>query len=121
MLLLSSFPGGGAICPVFAQPFAGDERILQVCRPLLFPCAAPDGAPQTLTKLFVFGSESSYNILPTNFDFVLQKLSGVHVYTHVLCWVRPCSDSYSLFVADLLAVVRVFREGVAKRSLFFSK
>ena len=25
---------------------------------------------QTLTKLFVFGSESSYNILPTNFDFV---------------------------------------------------
>jgi len=34
--LLPSFPGGddwasgGAICPVFAQPFAGDERILQI-------------------------------------------------------------------------------------------
>jgi len=27
---------GGAICPVFAQPFAGDERILHVCPPLLF-------------------------------------------------------------------------------------
>ena len=78
---------GGAISPFFAQPFAGDERILQVCRPLLFPCAAPDGAPQTLTKLFVFGSESSYNILPTNFDFVCKNY---RVYTHVLCWVRPC-------------------------------
>ena len=121
-----SFPGGddwasgGAICHVFAKIFAGDVH-LQVCPTLLFPSAVRDGAPQTLTKLFAFGSESSYNILPTNFDFVLQKLSGVHVYTHVLCWVRPCSDSYSLFVADLLAVVCVFREGVAKRSLFFSK
>jgi len=33
----SSFPGGddwasgGAICPAFAQPFAGDERIPQFC------------------------------------------------------------------------------------------
>ena len=75
----SSFPGGddwasgGAICPVFAQPFAGDEHILQVCPPLLFPSAVRDGAPQTLTKLFVFGSESSYNILPTNFDFVYKN------------------------------------------------
>ena len=60
-------PIGGVICPVFAQPFAGDERILQVCAPLLFPSAVRDGAPQTLTKLFVFGSESSYNKLPTNF------------------------------------------------------
>jgi hypothetical protein len=73
------FPGGddwasgGAICPVFAQPFAGDERILQVCPPLLFPSAVRDGAPQTLTKLFVFGSESSYNTLPTNFDFVCKN------------------------------------------------
>ena len=75
----SSFPGGddwasgGAICPVFAQPFAGDEHILQVCPPLLFPSAVRDGAPQTLTKLFVFGSESSYNVLPTNFDFVCKN------------------------------------------------
>jgi hypothetical protein len=36
LLPCSSFPGGddwasgGAICPVFAQPFAGDERILQI-------------------------------------------------------------------------------------------
>jgi len=41
--------------------------------PLLFPSAVRDGAPQTLTKLFVFGSESSYNILPTNFDFVCEN------------------------------------------------
>jgi len=65
-LLISSFPGGddwasgGAICHVFAQPFAGDERILQVCPPLLFPSSARDGAPRTLTKLSVFGSESSH-------------------------------------------------------------
>jgi hypothetical protein len=39
-----------------------------------------DGAPQTLTKLFVFGSESSYNILPTNFDFVCKNYR-VHMCT----------------------------------------
>ena len=61
-------------CPVFAQRFDGDERILQVCPPLLFPSAVRDGAPQTLTKLFLFGSESRYyNILPTNFDFVCKN------------------------------------------------
>ena len=31
-------------------------------QPLLFPCAVRDGALQTLIKLSVFGSESSYNI-----------------------------------------------------------
>ena len=41
--------------------------------PLLFPSAVRDGAPQTLTRLFVLGSESSYNILPTNFDFVCEN------------------------------------------------
>jgi len=51
LLPSSSIPGGddwasgGAICPAFAQPFAGDERILQVCPPLLFPYAVRDGAP----------------------------------------------------------------------------
>jgi len=46
----------------------------QVWPPLLFPSAVRDGAPQTLTKLFVFGSESSYyNILPTNFDSVCKN------------------------------------------------
>jgi hypothetical protein len=93
LLPCSSFPGGddwasgGAICPVFAQPFAGDERILQVCPPLLFPSAVRDGAPQTLTKLFVFGSESSYNILPTNFDFVCKN------YRVYMC--TPMSDAGS--------------------------
>ena len=49
-----SFPGGDdcasgvAICPVVAQPFAGDERILQVCPPLLFPSAMRNGAPKPL-------------------------------------------------------------------------
>ena len=85
------FPGGGgwasggAICPVFAQPFAGDERILQVCRPLLFPCAVPDGAPLTLTKLFVFGSESSYITLPTNFDFVCKNYRSAPASRNSFC------------------------------------
>ena len=43
------------------------------CAPLLFPSAVRDGAPQTLTKLFVFGYESSYNTLPTNFDLVCKN------------------------------------------------
>ena len=47
--------------------------IHQVCPPLRFPSALRDGAPQTLTKLFVFGSESSYNILPAIFDFVCKN------------------------------------------------
>jgi len=75
LLLLAAWASGGAICRVLAQPFAGDERILQVCPPLLFPFAVRDRAPRTLTKLFVFGSEPSYNILvlPTNFDFVCKN------------------------------------------------
>ena len=95
-LACSSFPGGddwasgGAICRVFAQPFAGDERILQVYPPLLFPSAVRDGAPLTLTKLFVFGSESSYNIyLLTSISFA-RIIGCTCVYTHVLCWARPC-------------------------------
>jgi len=59
----SSFPGGDdwasgspALCRRRVHP-PGMPR-----RPLLFPCAVRDGAPQTLTKLYVFGSESSYNI-----------------------------------------------------------
>jgi hypothetical protein len=47
--------------------------IFQVCPPLLFPFALQDGAPQTLINLFVFGSESSYKILPANFDFVCKN------------------------------------------------
>ena len=92
---------GGAICPVFAQPFAGDERILQVCPPLLFPFAVQDGAPQTLTKLFIFGSESSYNISPTNFDFVCKNYRVYIVYTHVQCCVRPCSQWCQLCLSDI--------------------
>jgi len=86
-----SFPGGddwargGAISPVFARPFAGEERILQVCTPLLFPCAVRDRAPQTLTKLYL------YSDLNPVTGFRLQELSGVHAYTHILCWIRPCS------------------------------
>ena len=89
----STFPGGGvdwasggSIYPIFAQPFAGDERILQVCPPLLFPSAVRDGAPQTLTKLFVFGSESSCNILPTNFDSVCKNY---RVYTCTPMFLGP--------------------------------
>jgi hypothetical protein len=42
--------------------------IHQVCPPFLFPSPVRNGAPQTLTKLFVFGSYQ------------------------VLCWVRPWFD-----------------------------
>ena len=57
LLPCSSFTGGddwasgGAICHVFAQPFAGDEHPPGMPAPLLFPSAVRDGAPQTLTKL----------------------------------------------------------------------
>ena len=51
------------------------RSIHQVCLPLLFHSAVRDGAPQTLTKLFLLGSESRYyNILPTNFDFVCKNV-----------------------------------------------
>jgi hypothetical protein len=94
LLPWSSFPGGddwasgGAIRHVFAHPFAGDEYPPCMPAPLLFPSAVRDGALQTLTKLFVFGSDpvAIYYLL-TSISFA--KVIGVHVYTHVLCWVRP--------------------------------
>jgi hypothetical protein len=104
LLACSSFPGGddwasgGAICPVFAQPFAGDERTLQVCPPLLFPSAVRDGAPQTLTELFVFGSESSYNILPTNFDFVCKN------YRVYICTPMSYAGSAPADICGMLAI-----------------
>ena len=36
--------------------------------------------------LFVFGSDHVFYLLTSIF---LQKLLGVHVYAHILCWVRP--------------------------------
>ena len=77
----SSFPGGddwasgGDICHFFAgspSPLPATS-IHQVCSPLLFPSAFRGGAPQTLTKLFVLGYASSYNILSTNFNFVCKR------------------------------------------------
>ena len=74
----SSFPGGddwasgGAICHVFAKLFAGDVH-LQVCPTLLFPSAVRDGAPPNPNKTIVFGSESSYNVLPADLDFVCKN------------------------------------------------
>jgi len=77
----SSFPGGddrasgGDICHFFAQPCAGDEHPPGMPAPSLSFCCARWSTPkaQTLTKLFVLGSESSYNILSTNFDFVCKR------------------------------------------------
>jgi len=69
---------------VFAQPFAGDAHPPGMFAPSLFICCARrrHGAPQTLTKLFVFGSESSNNIyLLTSISFA--KIIGC------ICWVRP--------------------------------
>ena len=51
-------------------------------RPFSFLLLCETEHPQTLTKLFVFGSESSYITLPTNFDFVCKN--------YRVCWVRPC-------------------------------
>ena len=79
--------------------------IFQVCPSLLFPFALQDGAPQTLTKLFVFGSESSYNILPTKLRFRLQKLS--------VCWVRPWYRGWPL----VLLVKTVFWSNAFVESL----
>jgi hypothetical protein len=78
LLPCSSFPGGddwasgGAICPVFAQPFAGRAHPPGMPAPSLSFCCARRSTP-TLTKLFVFGSASGYNILPTNSDFVCKN------------------------------------------------
>ena len=47
---------GGAIRHIFAQPFTGDEHPPGMPG-LLFPSAVRDGAPQTVTKLFVFRSD----------------------------------------------------------------
>jgi len=47
--------------------------------PLVFPCAVRDGAPQTLTKLSVFESDSSYNIvsyLLTWISFARRRIIG---------------------------------------------
>ena len=90
LLPCSSFPtgddwaSGAAICHVFPQPFAGDAHPPGMFAPSLFICCARrrHGAPQTLTKLFVFGSESSNNIyLLTPISFA--KIIGC------ICWVRP--------------------------------
>jgi hypothetical protein len=74
----SSFAGGddwasgGAI--VTSSPSVCRRRAsTRYARPFSSLSAVRDGAPQTLSKLFVFGSESSYNILPTNFDFVCKN------------------------------------------------
>jgi len=39
---------------VLAQPPLPAASIHQVCPPLLFPSVVRDGAPQTLTKLFLY-------------------------------------------------------------------
>ena len=75
VLFLAATTGPAAAPFVTNSPGPLPARsIHQVCLPLLFHSAVRDGAPQTLTKLFVFGSESSYNILPTNFDFVCKNV-----------------------------------------------
>ena len=54
--------------------------------PLLFPCAVRDGARQTLTKLSVFGSESSYNIL----SYLLTWISFARTRIIGCTCVHPC-------------------------------
>ena len=44
--------------------------------------------PNPQRVLFLFGSDHGFYLLTSN--FFLQKLLGVHVYTHFLYWVRPC-------------------------------
>jgi hypothetical protein len=78
---LSATPGRAAAPFVTSSPSPlPATSIHQVWPPLLFHSAVRDGAPLTLTKLFVFGSESSYDILPTNFDFVCKNYR-VYIWT----------------------------------------
>ena len=63
LCLSSSFPGGDDWASGCATRHASPGPLPatsthQVCPPLLFPSAVRNGAPQTLTKLFVFGSDS---------------------------------------------------------------
>ena len=83
----SSFPGGDdwasggpALCRRRAHP-PGMPR-----PPLLFPCAVRDRAPQTLAKLSVFGSESSYNIL----SYLLTWISFARTRIIGCTCVHPC-------------------------------
>ena len=72
--------GGPALCRRRAHP-PGMPR-----PPLLFPCAVRDGAPQTLTKLSVLGSESSYNIL----SYLLTWISFARTRIIGCTCVHPC-------------------------------
>jgi hypothetical protein len=86
---------------VFVGAFAGDRNPpWQVCPPLLFPSCCAKLSTRTLTWaiwLFVFGSDLTWAIWLFVFgsDLIIRLLtsifflSGVHVYTHVFCWVRP--------------------------------
>ena len=56
--------------------------IYQVCSPLLFPSAVRDGASQTLTKLFVFGSD------PVTIYYLLTSVSFAK-FIGCTC-VHPC-------------------------------
>ena len=78
--LLLALPSLAATTGRAAAPFATSSpsalpatSILQVCPPLPFPSAVRDGAPPNPNKTIVFGSESSYNVLPANLDFVCKN------------------------------------------------
>jgi hypothetical protein len=82
-----------------------------------------DGASRALTKLFVFGFESSCNILPTNFDFLCKNyrmymctpmsyVGSTPVPIRIVCLLRICLLWCVCFGKGLLNVrgffVRIF-------------
>ena len=85
LLPCSSFPGGedwasgGAICHVFAQPFAGDEHPPGMPAPSLSFCCA-NGAPPNPNKAISIRIWIQLQYITYKLRFRLQKLSGVHVY-----------------------------------------
>ena len=84
------------------SPFPATS-ILKVCPPLLFPSAVRDGAPQTLTKLFLFGSESSsiyYLLISMSFAKVI---GCTHV--HPCPMLGPPPGSTDLLLCDLMGSI----------------
>ena len=88
----SSFPtwrrrlGEGRSSPLPATSASSTPGMLRP--PLVFPCAVRDGAPQTLTKLSVFGSDSSYNIVSYLLTWIsFARTRRIIGYTCV----HPCS------------------------------
>jgi len=117
--LLLALPSLAATTGRAAAPFATSSpsalpatSILQVCPPLPFPSAVRDGAPPNPNKTIVFGSESSYNVLPANLDFVCKN------YRVYMC--TPVSYAGSAPVQFFDLAIHLLRGGVLNPIYFLN-